>query len=117
MKAVEAAGLSNIIMVLASIITTLLIVSMGNIMASPGLGLLVIKKFDVYNATHLVLAAVNVMALWVLAVRSLGLARLSGASIAKSAICIFGLWILWKALSIGYAVGMQALMSHAAAKG
>ena len=84
MKAVEVVGLANMISVLDAIVKTLLIVGLGNLYASPSLVLLV-KDFDPQNTVHSLLAAVNVMTFWLLAVRAIGLARLSGASFAKAA--------------------------------
>src|SRR5512133_3492446 len=75
MKAVEVVGLSNMIAVLDSVVRTLLIVIMGSIWAGPHLGILV-SDFDPENPLHGVLAALSIMSLWILAVRSLGFAKL-----------------------------------------
>ena len=100
MKAVEAVGLGNMILVLDVVVRTLLIVGMGNLYASPGL-ILLVKQFDPQNPMHSVLAAANVMTFWVLVVRALGLARLSGASFAKAAAWVFGVWAAYTGLFIG----------------
>src|SRR6266576_5910265 len=60
MKAVEAAGLANMIGVLDAIVKTLLILSLGNLFASPSLALL-IKEFDPQNPVHALFAVVNIM--------------------------------------------------------
>jgi hypothetical protein len=91
MKAVEVIGLGNMIGVLETIVKTLLIVGLGSLYASPGLNLLV-KDFDPQNTVHALLAIVNVMTIWVLIVRAIGLARLSGSSFAKAALWVFGIW-------------------------
>ena len=107
MKAVEVVGLANMISVLDVIVRTLLIVGLGNLYASPGPALLV-KQFDPQNTVHAVLGALNVMTLWLLAVRAIGLSRLSGASLAKSAVWVFGIWAAYTAFFIGIAALMQA---------
>jgi hypothetical protein len=91
MKAVEVVGLGNMIGVLETIVKTLLIVGLGDIYATPSLALLV-KGFDPQNTVHALLTIVNVMTFWVLVVRAIGLARLSGASFAKAALWVFGIW-------------------------
>lgn len=106
MKAVEIVGLANMVSVLDVIVKTLLIVGLGNLYASPSLVLLV-KEFDPQNPVHSVLAVVNVMTFWLLAVRAVGLARLSGASFAKAAAWVFGIWAAYTGFLIGLAVLAQ----------
>ena len=108
MKAVEVVGLANMIGVLDVIVRTLLIVGMGNLYAAPGLVLLV-KEFDPQNPVHSLLAVVNVMTFWLLAVRAMGLARLSGASFAKAALWVFGIWAAYT----GFLLGLGALAQAA----
>jgi hypothetical protein len=107
MKAVEVVGLANMISVLEVIVKTLLIVGLGNLYASPSLVLLV-KEFDPQNPVHSLLAVVNVMTFWLLAVRAIGLARLSGASFVKAALWVFGIWAAYTGFFIGLAVLAQA---------
>ena len=106
MKAVEVAGLSNMILVLSVIVKTLLILITGNLFASPSLALMV-KDFDPQNSVHSLLATVNVMSLWLLTVRSIGLARLSGVSIGKAAAWIFGIWIAFAGITIGLVAAVR----------
>lgn len=108
MKAVEAAGLANMVGVLDALVKTLLILSLGNLFASPSLALLV-KEFDPQNPVHSLFAVVNVMTLWALVVRSLALARLSGVSFAKGALVVFGLWAAFTGLMIGFGFAMRAI--------
>ena len=107
MKAVEVVGLGNMIVALEAVIKTLLIVGMGNLYASPGL-ILLVNQFDPQNTMHKILATVNVMTFWVLAVRGIGLARLSGASVAKSTIWVFVIWAAYTFLFIGIGALVQA---------
>ena len=107
MKAVEVVGLTNMIAMLAVVVTSLLIVGLGNLYASPSLVLLV-KDFDPQNTVHSLLTVVNVMTFWVLAVRAVGLARLSGASCAKAALWVFGIWAAYTGFFVG--LGLLAKM-------
>jgi hypothetical protein len=106
-KAVEVVGLANMIGVLEVIVKTLLIVGFGNLYASPGLVLLV-KDFDPQNPVHTLLGAVNVMTFWLLMVRAIGLAQLSGVSLAKAAVWVFGIWAAYTGLFIGLGALLQA---------
>jgi hypothetical protein len=100
MKAVEVVGLGNMVGVLDAIVKTLLIVGLGNLYAGPNLALLV-KDFDPENTAHSLLALVNVMTFWLLAVRAVGLARLSGASFVKAALWVFGIWAAYTGFFLG----------------
>jgi hypothetical protein len=108
MKAVEFVGLGNMVGVLAAIVETLLRVGLGDYFASPGLMFLV-KNFDPQNPVHSLLAVVNVMTFWLLAVRAMGLARLSGASFAKAALWVFGIGAAYT----GFLIGLGALAQAA----
>jgi len=111
MKAVEVAGLAGMISVLDAIVRTLLILVLGNLFASPSLAVFV-KQFDPQNHVHGMLAVVNVMSFWVLSVRALGLARLTGAGFGKAAAWVFGIWLLVTGLFMGFGFAMQAIFSH-----
>ena len=101
MKAVEIVGLANMVSVLEVIVRTLLIVGLGNLYASTSLVLLV-KEFDPQNTVHSLLALANVMTFWILAVRGVGLARLSGVSVAKAVTWVFGIWAAYTGLLVGF---------------
>jgi hypothetical protein len=111
MKAVEVCALTGMIGVLDSVLRTLLIFVTGSMFAalSPAL---IIKDFDPQNSAHAALALLNLMTFWSLAVRSIGLAKLSGASFARSAVWIFGLWLIYNVLTMGFGFGVQALMGR-----
>jgi len=111
MKAVEMAGLANMIVVLEVVVKTLLIVGLGNLYAAPSLVLLV-KQFDPQNMTHSLLALVNVMTFWVLAVRAVGLARLSGASFTRAACWIYGVWAAYTGLFMGFGLVMKMVFER-----
>jgi hypothetical protein len=109
MKGVEVAGLANAVAVLESIVTTLLCVSLSSPFASPSPALLV-KDFDPQNPSQALLTVVNVMTFWVLAVRAIGVARLSGAPFLKAAIWVFGIWLGYTGLLIGIGLGVKSLL-------
>jgi hypothetical protein len=111
MKAVEVVGLGNMIGVLDAIIKSLLIFGLGNLYASPSLVLL-IKEFDPQNTVHGLLALVNVMTFWVLAVRAVGLARLSNVSFAKAALWVFGIWAAYTGFFVGLGLLFKLLMKR-----
>lgn len=110
-KALEAAGLVAMIEVLNKVLTPLLQLAMGTLFASPTLALAVVKGFHPENALHLVLASVNLLDLWGLAVSAIAVARLSGATLAKSFLWILGVWIPWKIVLIGLSLVMIRLFS------
>lgn len=107
LKAVEITGLANMILVLDVVVRTLLVLITGNLFATLSLTL-VVKNFDPQNTIYSLLALVNVMTLWLLAVRSIGLARVTGASVAKTAVWIFGIWIILSGILIGFGAAMRA---------
>jgi len=108
LKALEVAGLSSVIFVLGMVIGTLLAVILGRLYAGPSLSLLV-SNFDPANRGHLLLGAFNVIYLWHAGVLAVGLAKLSGAGPGKSAMIIFGFWVLVELLLIGIGLGQWAL--------
>ncbi len=111
MKAVEVVGLANMVSVLDVIVKTLLIVGLGNLYAAPSL-ILLVKEFDPQNTVHSLLALVNVMTFWLLAVRAMGLARLTGVSFIKAALWVFGIWAAYTALLIGLASVAKVALKH-----
>jgi hypothetical protein len=90
----------------------LLILVMGNLFVSPSLMLLV-KDFNPQNPAHSLLALVNVMTIWILAVRAIGLARLANVSIAKAALWVFGIWGAYTGLFWGLGAAAQLVAKRA----
>jgi len=111
MQAVEVVGLGNMVGVLDSIIKTLLVVSMGSLFASTSL-LMLVKEYNPENQVHNLLAIVNIMTFWLLGVRAVGLARLSGASFLKSAAWVFGIWISYTGFIFGLGVAAKAVFGR-----
>lgn len=106
MKMVEVVGLSSMIGILDGIIRTLMIVALGNLWAGPHAGMLV-PGFDPQNSLHGVLAALSVMTFWILGVRAIGLARLTGSSFTKAALWVFGIWAGYTALFTGIGLALK----------
>jgi hypothetical protein len=111
MKAVEVAGLCNMVSVLGVAVKDLLILAMSNLFASPSAALL-LKDFNAQNPLHIFFATLNVMVFWVLAVRAIGLTRLSGGALVKSFAWLFGLWALYAGCSVGLAAFSSAFMNR-----
>jgi hypothetical protein len=93
MKGVEIAGLALAVSAMGALVKGLLAAGTGNMFAGPGLALLVMKHYDPANLAHGALAALDGFALWALAVKSIGLAKLCDVSPAKAAAWVFGVWI------------------------
>jgi hypothetical protein len=108
MKAVEVAGLANVIGVVHTVVRVLLVFATGNFFASPSL-MLAVKDWDPQNPAHALLAFGNVMSVWSLSVLSLGLARLGNRPFWKAAVWVFGFWFLYAALAAGGALAGRAL--------
>jgi hypothetical protein len=100
MKGVEIAGLALMVGVLGEVVRILLVIVLGNLYASPSLVLL-IKEVDPQSPLLGILAVFNVFLFWELAVRSIGLARISNAPFGKAAGWMFGIWAAIAALLIG----------------
>ena len=107
MKGVEVAGLACTIGILGEALRILLVLVLGNIYAAPSLALLV-RDVDPQSPTFMILSLFNLMLFWELGVRSLGLARLTGASFGKAAIWVFGIWAAISGLFVGFGLGMRA---------
>ena len=111
MKAVEAVGLGNMIGVLGALVKTLLIVAMGNIFAAPT-PMLLVKDWNPENHLHALLGYINILTFWVLAVRAIGISKLSNVSFMRAGLWVFGIWIGYSALFFGFGLAMQQVFSH-----
>ena len=108
MKMVEVTGLASAISVLQAVITTLLVVNLHNPLATPSLALL-LKDPSPQNKLLGVLSMVNIMTFWVLAVRAIGLARLSGVSFVRAATWVFGVWLLFMGALMAVGIAVMAV--------
>jgi hypothetical protein len=108
MQAVEITGLTTMIAVLGSIITTFLVMARGSMFANPG-PFLFINEFDPANKVHLILASLNLAIFWYIAVLALGLSKLSGMSYGKAALWLFGLWAGFRLLVVFTGMGASGM--------
>lgn len=108
LKAVELAGLSSMIVVLGGIVSLLLMVILGRMIATPSLALL-LSEFDATNKQHYLLGAVNVFNFWMVAVMGIGLARLTGGSFGRATLFVAVYWVAMSLALIAIGMGNFAL--------
>ncbi len=111
MKMAEVAGLASAISTLGWILKLLLVVSLSNPMASPGLVLLY-QHPDPNNKLVQILAALDVTMFWVLFVQAIGLAKFTNVSVVKAAACVFSVALLQLACCFGGALGLQRIFGQ-----
>lgn len=106
MQSMEMVGLSTMIGVLGAVVAMLLVVAKGTMSVNFGPSFF-IENIDLTKKLHQVLLSCNLLTFWYMGVLSVGISRLSSASIVKSAGWIFGVWALFKAAIIvsGYGAG------------
>jgi hypothetical protein len=93
MKAVEFTGLATVVSIVGALITTLLITSYGDMLATSGPALLVGHR-DSLNKVHVTLARLDVFELWFVGLVAYGVARMSGVQWFKPALCLYAIWAL-----------------------
>ncbi|HLP17459.1 MAG TPA: YIP1 family protein [Bacteroidota bacterium] len=104
-KVAEVVGLSSYVMIIGSVITMVIAIAMGSINAGPHLGLLVGNAFDPMNKVHKLLASVNIVTLWYLAVVAIGLSKIFSIQTSKAFITVGILWVLFVAATVGFTFG------------
>jgi hypothetical protein len=106
MKVVEVVGLTLFIGVVESLVTTMMVIAMDSLTATPSLALAV-SNFDMQNKLHMALAKVNVFTFWSLAITGIGLAKLFQRDFQKVLFAVVGLWVIWSVFSIltGFRLG------------
>ena len=107
-KTLEVAGLAMMINLLGGIVAMLLIVNFGRAGATPSLALLV-KDFDSTRKGHLFAAAANIFSVWVVGVRSIGLAKLAGVPYLRAAWAVFTFWVMEQSFLILSGLGQLAM--------
>jgi hypothetical protein len=107
MKAVEVVGLASTISALGVLVKTLLVLGFGHNLTGTNPTVLV-KGFDPQKASYSVLTVVNLTTFWVLAIRALGLAKLSGAPFLRAAWCVFAVWFSYMALLLGLGLAVRS---------
>jgi len=111
LKAVEVAGLTNLIGVLGAVLKTLLVLVTGNLFAGANPALL-IPNFDPNVTWQSALLNLDLVTFWVLAVRGLGIAKVSGVSTGKAVGLTFGIWFAVTGLIVGGAFALKALLGR-----
>ncbi len=107
-KTLEVAGLAMMINVLGGVVAMLLIINFGRNGATPSLALMV-KDFDTTRTGHLFVATANVFSIWVVWVRSIGLAKLAGVPYFRAAWAVFTFWVLEQSFLILSGIGQLAM--------
>lgn len=95
MQSMEIVGLSTMIGVLGGIVTMLLVVAKGSILVNLGPSFF-IENIDMSKKLHQVLVSCNLLTFWYMGVLTIGVSRLSGASMGKCVGWIFGIWGIFK---------------------
>jgi hypothetical protein len=106
----EVAGLASMITVLETVLKTLLIIIFSNPMVSIS-PVVFLKNPDPQSPVLMLLALLNPMTFWLLAVRSTGLARFTGVSWTRAAAWVFGVWIVMTGILVALAIAMQMIFS------
>lgn len=99
MKVVEVVGLTFMIGALEYIVTTVMMIGLDSIHATPSLAAFV-SNFDVQNKTHAALSKVNLFTFWNLGVTGIGLSKLFQRDMPKVLVLVFALWLVWTAATI-----------------
>jgi hypothetical protein len=107
-KMLEVAGLGTMISVLGAIVTLLLTIKLAGASPAASLGL-VVSDFDATRKNTLVLGAVSAFSFWLVAVMSVGLARLGGVPFLRAAWLVFAYWVLQESFFNVLGLGQLAL--------
>jgi len=92
-KALEVTGLASLIGTLGMLVTLLLQVNLGSSMATPSLALAV-SDFDPGNKMHAVMAALNLVQVWMVLVMGLGLAKLTNIPFLRASLLVIAFYFL-----------------------
>jgi hypothetical protein len=93
LKTLEVAGLGLMISVLGTVVTLLLMVNLPRLFASPNLAL-ALSDFDASGKSPLLLGVAYVFSFWLVAVFSVGLARLASVPFLRAAWLVFAAWLI-----------------------
>lgn len=93
LKTFEMAGLASMINVLGALLTLLIVLLKGSLLAGPNAALFV-GAFDQANYLHQFLSALSLVTIWYLVVLCIGASKLSGRSFGAAAAWIFGVWLV-----------------------
>jgi len=108
LKALEITGLASLIGTLGLIATLLLQVNLGRTTATPSLALAV-SEFDPGNRMHMVLAALNLVQVWMVLVMGVGLARMTGVPFRRAGLLVMAFYFLQTSALVWMGAGMATL--------
>ena len=98
-KTAEVVGVGYYVLALEVIVTTILVLAIGSMYASPSAAL-AISSFDPGNKIHVLLSKLNVFTVWYLVLVSIGLARIFERRASLVSGMVFGFWIVWVVIQI-----------------
>lgn len=81
--------------VLGTVITSLMVVGIGSLHATPSAALAVLSNYDITNTTHRILGKLDVFAAWQAIVLGIGLGKVTGKTAGTGVGISVGLWIVW----------------------
>lgn len=108
MKAVEIGGLAAVIAALGSVLKTLLILMQGNLMASASPAIL-ISELDPGNPLHAAAGWLDLMVIWGLAIKAMGVAKVAGRPLSGAMLWVGGVYAIFAALMIALGLLAQRL--------
>lgn len=98
-KVLELNGLGMYIMPVATLVSMVTVIGMGSLFAQPS-GALFVSEFDPTNATHKLLAALNVLEFWGLYVTAVAMSKLWKVSFGKAFGVVGGVFVVWTLLKV-----------------
>jgi hypothetical protein len=99
-------GTASWIAVLGAVVTGLMVIGMGSLVASPSAALAILNDYDPANTTHRLLTKVEVFAIWQTAVVGIGLSKMTGKSVGVGVGVAFALLVAWSLLTALLRFGM-----------
>ena len=98
-KMLEVVGLSMYVGIIGAIITMVLVIAKGSLYASLSPALFM-ADFDPMNKQHKLLAAINLLEFWNLAVVGIGLSKVWKTTMGKAFSVVGGVWLAWTLIKV-----------------
>ncbi len=108
-KALEVAGLANMVVVVGSVVKTLMILALGNLQAAPTPALL-LGRFDPFNPLHAALGTLDLFGIWLCGVRAAGMTALGGPAWGRGFAWLLAIWVLFNTLLVAASWGVGRLL-------
>ncbi|MCI0707191.1 MAG: YIP1 family protein [Ignavibacteriae bacterium] len=93
-------GTASWIGVLGSVVTSLMILGLNSMFASPAASLAVLSEFDPMNTTHKILSKIELFSLWQAVVVGIGLGKITGKSAGTGIGAAVGILLAWHVISL-----------------